>query len=545
MATITYNSKMYNDISGGGVGTNGNDYFELTSNGMAGGLGDDVYIVGASSGAITENSGGGTDTVVSSVNYTLGANVENLTLTAGGLTGIGNGDANTFVGSSGSDTLIGLDGNDTYYIQNWTDQVVEGSGVGSGTDTIISTISYALTLAPNVENLTLTDGTGATIAVGNDSDNVLTGNALDNILNGLGGADTMIGGDGNDSYVVDNVGDVVIETGIRTMHNNNADTIYLWNVNNYTVADGVENLIFRSTNLSVNGNALDNTYTVIDATDRVVEAANGGNDTVVSSVTYTLDANVENLTLTGFAAINGTGNSGDNILRGNGGINVLTGLGGNDTYYVGAGDTVSEAAGPAGGIDTIVSNANYSLEAFSQNVENLTLIGAAYIGIGDAGSNTIVGNSFANILNGKGGDDRIVGGFGNDWLWGDGSDAARSAYGITAGADTFVFDTVLVGARNGGVDRIGDFHGAITGEGDRIELSSSIFTNVGASGTLAASEFASGAGMNTSSGTAHIIYDTTSGTLYYDADAGGSGGSVAFASLDNLATLSNSDFVVA
>ncbi|MBZ9674045.1 beta strand repeat-containing protein [Mesorhizobium sp. ES1-3] len=89
------------------------------------------------------------------------------------------------------------------------------------------------------------------------------------------------------------------------------------------------------------GNAGNDTYIVDDAGDQVIEAASEGTDTVLSSVTYTIsDADVENLTLTGMAAINGTGNSSNNILTGNAAANLLNGGAGNDTLYGGAGNDV-------------------------------------------------------------------------------------------------------------------------------------------------------------------------------------------------------------
>ena len=137
-----------------------------------------------------------------------------------------------------------------------------------------------------------------------------------------------------------------------------------------------------------------------------------------SGVTYTLAANVENLTLTGMANLNGMGNALDNILIGNGGTNVLTGRAGNDTYVVGAGDTVVENLN--GGIDTVVSSATWTL---GSNVETLTLTGTANInGTGSSANNVLVGNSGNNILNGGSGNDILDGGDGNDSLLGGSSD---------------------------------------------------------------------------------------------------------------------------
>ncbi len=256
--------------------------------------GDDTYIVDTSSDRTAEIPGGGTDTVMSSATYTLFSYIENLTLTGSSAIGgtgniednvlTGNDAANTLNGVAGNDTLIGnggndwLDGgtgadtmtgglgNDTYTVDNVLDTITEN--VGEGTDLVRSSISY--TLGANVENLTLLgsaniDGTGNALA------NALRGNAGNNILDGGAGADKMYGYGGDDTFIIDNAG------------------------------------------------------------DGISEAAGGGTDTALASVSYTLAANVENLTLTGTSAINGTGNALDNVITGNLAANVLSGSGGNDT----------------------------------------------------------------------------------------------------------------------------------------------------------------------------------------------------------------------
>jgi len=321
---------------------------------MIGGAGNDTYVVDNTADVTTENSGEGTDLVLSSVTYTLAANLENLTLTgASAINGTGNSLANTITGNSGAntldggtgaDTLIGGIGNDSYVVDNIGDVVTENSS--EGTDTVLASLTY--TLATNVENLTLT-GVSAINGTGNALANTLIGNSAANTLDGGIGADSLIGGAGNDTYVVDNAGDVVTEN------------------------------------------------------------SGEGTDTVQSSVTHTLSANVENLTLTGASAIDGTGNALDNVLIGNSAANTLTGGAGNDTYVVdNAGDVVVENSGE--GTDTVQSSVTHTLAA---NVENLTLTGSANIdGTGNALDNTLVGNAGNGTLDGAGGNDVLIAGNG-------------------------------------------------------------------------------------------------------------------------------------
>ena len=309
--------------------------------------------------------------------------------------------------------MIGGNGNDTYVVDNAGDTASEASG--SGTDTVQSTVSF--TLAAGVENLVLTgtaaiNGTGnarrqrdhrqlrrqhALRAGGNDT---LTGFGGNDRLDGGTGADAMTGGNGNDTYVVDNAGDTASE------------------------------------------------------------ASGSGTDTVQSTVTFTLATGVENLVLTGSAAINGTGNAGVNAITGNSAANMLSGLGGNDTltgfggndrldggtdadamsggngndtYVVdNAGDTASEASGS--GVDTVQSTVTFTLAA---GIENLALNGAAAInGTGNASANTISGNSAANRLDGNGGNDTMTGFGGADVFVFDDGDGADTVTDFANGSDT-------------------------------------------------------------------------------------------------------------
>lgn len=173
---------------------------------LVGGAGDDTYVLDATGDAVGEDFDAGIDLVQSSITYTLGDNVENLTLTGmGNLNGTGNSLDNTITGNSGdnvldggagNDTLIGGAGNDTYVVDSAGDVVTENAGEGTA-DLVHTSIDY--TLGANVENLTLT-GAGNINGTGNDLANVITGNDGNNVLTGGAGKDTLEGGDGADVF---------------------------------------------------------------------------------------------------------------------------------------------------------------------------------------------------------------------------------------------------------------------------------------------------------------------------------------------------------
>lgn len=439
------------------------------NNVLNGGKGNDTYAI-TSGDTIIENSGEGTDTVVTASTYTLaGTNLENLTLTGTSrINGTGNAFGNVIVGNSANNALTGGDGNDrlvgnggtdtlaggkdddTYVIDDSRDSIVENAN--EGTDTVETAFAY--TLATNLENLVLAAG-AAINGIGNVGNNVVTGNELTNVLDGGAGADTLVGSTGNDTYIVDNVGDVITELaneGIDTVQSSVA----------YTVAANVDNLTLTGTSaINGTGNTLDNTITgngaanvmaggagndtyVVGSGDTVIELAGEGVDTVQSSLAYTLVANLENLTLTGSSAINGTGNDLDNVMTGNSAANVLTGGKGNDTYVVGSGDSAVEVAGE--GLDTVLSSVTFTLGA---NVEHLALTGTAAInGTGNALDNVITGNDGANVLSGGDGNDTYVAGAGDSvdesGNAGGGFDTVQSAATFTLAA--YVENLTLTGA---------------------------------------------------------------------------------------------------
>jgi Ca2+-binding RTX toxin-like protein len=260
-------------------------------------------------------------------------------------------------------------------------------------------------------------------------------------MSGGSGADVLIGGAGNDTYVVDNIADVVTELAGEGTDLVQSSVAYVLSAN-------VENLTLTgSSAINGTGNSMDNVLTgnsgvnslsgglgndtyVVGTGDIVAENANEGTDTVSSGVTWTLGANIENLTLTGSSAINGTGNNLDNVLTGNSAVNTLRGGLGNDTYVVGSGDIVTENASE--GTDTVSSGVAWTL---GSNLEILALTGTSTInGTGNTLSNFLRGNTAANTLTGGTGIDLLEGGGGNDTL-SDSTAADRGYFNGGAGAD--------------------------------------------------------------------------------------------------------------
>ena len=237
---------------------------------MIGKAGNDVYFVDAGGEGVVEDLNEGNDTVFSTANFTLPANVENLVLQGGAdLQGFGNALANAMFGNAGNnlidggagaDVMSGGAGNDTYFVDNVGDAVIEG--LGQDADVVLASANYGLT--PGVETLVL-QGTSDLQGFGNDTANTIFGNSGSNLIDGRAGADVMAGGLGNDTYFADNIADAV------------------------------------------------------------VEGAGAGTDAVFASVNFGLADNVETLVLQGSADLQGFGNARANTLFGNSGNNLIDG----------------------------------------------------------------------------------------------------------------------------------------------------------------------------------------------------------------------------
>ena len=199
--TVGVNHLIGNDGANTLDGADGADILE-------GGKGADVYMVDNLGDQVTETlagAAGGIDLVRSEVSFTLGANLEKLTLLGSidiNATGntlnntlLGNAGANILDGGKGNDAMTGGKGDDTYIVDAAGDVVIEAGG--GGTDTVESSVTFSLASRVNVEHLELT-GSGKINGTGNALANIITGNDGDNTLMGAAGNDTIVGGDGND-----------------------------------------------------------------------------------------------------------------------------------------------------------------------------------------------------------------------------------------------------------------------------------------------------------------------------------------------------------
>ncbi|MFM9109354.1 MAG: hypothetical protein ACKOPN_01905 [Prochlorococcaceae cyanobacterium] len=425
---------------------------------------------------------------------------------------IGYTGADLLVGGDGIDQLEGGDGGDLYLIELAKDHAsAEVRDLGTGG---IDEIRFAdpgktgtLTLLAaelGLERAVIGTGTAATANTagtssltidaslapnalslqGNAGRNQLLGTAFDDSINGGGDADDLQGRGGNDTYVVDNTGDTI------------------------------------------------------------TELAGQGVDRVQSSVSVTLAANVEDLELTGTAAINGTGNGLANRLSGNGARNVLDGGAGLDLLLGGEGGDVYMVLATSDhtaaeitdtgltGTDELrfaATTGTLSLYADDTGLEQVVIgsgTGTAAVTTGKTAVNVnaaavpngllLGGNDGNNALTGTAFADRFQARLGNDSLTGG------------AGADTFLFDTTLNATSNR--DVITDFLPGV----DKILLKASLFTGTGAAGSsLTATAFLAGPGVAAATtANQRILLNTTTGVLAYDSDGTGKKGTAtAFAQI--------------
>ncbi len=356
-------------INGGGgidflFGGIGNDTLngESGNDQLDGGAGGDIYYVDSAADVVIEAPGGGTDSIFSTVSYSIAANVERLYLLGAGnlnATGrnaqndilVGNTGNNSMNGLTGYDVMRGGTGNDTYHVDHVSDTTDEVNSGGGAADYVFASVSF--TAASGIERLYLT-GSGNINATGlNGQNDILVGNGGNNTLDAKSGNDVMRGGLGNDSYTVDSI---------------------------------------------------------LDTTDEVT-GGGGAGDYVYASVNFAAALGIERLFLTG-AATTGTGRDGQNdILFGNNLANTLSGLSGNDVLIGGLGnDTLTGGAGlDTFRFDTVLNAATNvdTITGFVAADDAIQLDNAVMAALGAAGalSSAMFKNVSLDVLDAS---DRII-----------------------------------------------------------------------------------------------------------------------------------------
>jgi len=308
--------------------------------------------------------------------------------------------------------------------------------LGSGADLVTLSYSGGAIFSAAGNDFVSAAGTYSSVTLsGGAGNDTLIGSSTSDFLDGGTGIDWMDGGSGDDTYVVDNASDVVIErAGTLGGYNDEIRTsisMILQNGIEHLTLLGTQNLTGRGndSNNTMVGNAGRNVFYggngsdtyVIGANDIVVEYANEGTtDKVQVSGTYTLGAHIEQIELLGTGNFDATGNSRNNVLWGNAGNNkmiggfgqdAMYGRGGNDIYYfTDPGDQAYENANE--GTDLVYAWVDVYLNSY---IENVTLVGdedlTAY---GNSLANSMLGNAADNTIDGQQGADYMAGGLGND-----------------------------------------------------------------------------------------------------------------------------------
>jgi Ca2+-binding RTX toxin-like protein len=339
-----------------------------------------------------------------------------------------------------------------------------------------------------IDRIVINGGTGNDIIVGSSQADSIGGGA---------GADNLYGGLGADA------------------HNGGSNLVGEIDYARYDDANHGNLRISLATPGSNTGAAAGDTYVGIEG---VVGGA--GNDTITG------DGNANVL----------VGLGGKDFIYGGGGNDKLKGKAGADNLYGGAGADKHEGdSGVAGEIDYAryddANHGNLVINLANPALNTGVAAGDTYLGIeglvGGAGDDTITGDAAANRLWGFGGTDRLTGGLGNDTLYGG------------SGVDRFYFNTALNAVTN--VDVIADFSTV----DDFLMLDDAIFTAIGATGFLTAARFITVAtGGNATTTAQRIIYEQTTGKLFYDADGSAGGAKVHFATVTAGTALTAGDFYV-
>jgi Ca2+-binding RTX toxin-like protein len=374
--------------------------------------------------------------------------------------------ADTLVGGTGNDKLIGGLGQDSIMGELGNDQItmlvtagnVDTIDAGDDTDTLVLS---GVVPGDHVVVVDLSSSTDQVVSIGGVADAPTQINFENLTASGIGSSVDVTGSDGGNIIIGSNGND--------SIDGGDGDDVLKGGGDDDVLTGGLGN------DLLIGGTGND-TYTVDVASDVVTEGLAAGTDEVFASLTSTLGANVENLTLTGNDALNGTGNTLANVLTGNDGANVLTGGAGNDTLIGGLGeDTVTggtendrivmlvtagdvDVANGGAGLDTLalvgaVDGDGVVVVDLSSLTDQVTRIGTAdpqvlvqknferldASGLGISSSVNVTGSAGANLMIGSNGNDQLTGNAGNDTLNGGAGDDT-----LLSGGDGN--DVILIGA---------------------------------------------------------------------------------------------------
>jgi len=448
------------DVLSGGTGADTYYFYDVVSNGMNFGFGNDTIVADASNGE----------------------------------------DRVLFSGYASTDAIITVSGNDRVITVGGGSITLDDWATSSN-----STRINAFVFSDGIKNINGTSWVSAGPIVGTAGNDNLIGSPSNDTISGLAGNDTLAGGGGSDSlnggagddvYIVDNAGVTITDSAGK-------DTVRT-TLTNYTLRPGLENLVYTgSANASLGGNSLANSISGGGGADTL--AGGGGNDSLFggdgddvyivgnNGVTisdsagmdtvrtglamYSLRDNIENLVYTGKGTFVGVGNAlandisggaGADTLNGGGGSDILDGGAGNDVYIV---NNTGVVIVDSSGTDTVRT----TLPAYTlaSGIENLTILSTSGVTAdGNTLNNIMLGNSGDDSLGGDEGKDSLSGGAGNDYLYGGGGNdslvggagddtlsggAGKDALVGGAGNDTYDFGDatdIITESAGGGIDTV-------------------------------------------------------------------------------------------
>ncbi|WP_201839779.1 calcium-binding protein [Microvirga zambiensis] len=427
-------------------------------------------------------------------------------------------------GGTGADTMDGGAGNDTFIVDHKDDRIFEANG--GGYDVIWSSASFSMAPDAEIEELRAASGAYSLALGGNGFRNLIVATSGNDEIDGKGGVDTLIGGAGDDLYIVDDGLDVVLENDAQGYDTVIAEA-------SYSLGDHIEVLkaVGGLSPINLHGNALANEIVGnlganwiegFDGDDRLY--GDGGNDTVIGGAG-------QDMVFGGMGRDHLDGGEGNDTLYGDIENDVLRGSSGDDSLYGGSGN---DALAGGDGDDQLYGDVGN--DTIDGGTGNDCLYGGTGKNklIGGSGHDTLYGSMHSETLQGGNDNDRLYGDAGNDFLEGG---AGRDTLSGGWGKDAFIFRSSLSAKAN--VDTISDFNV----QDDTIRLDNLVFKKLGRAGSLNPEFF--NVGNRPQDGNDYLTYTKSKGYLTYDADGSGNGFKpVLFAKLKAGLNLTSKDFYI-